>query len=346
MSGEILLGEIHEQPEVLERMLDIESGPVAEIAAALKGRFEYVIIAARGTSDNAARYAQYLLGIRNRTPVGLATPSIFTIYQSPPRLADALVIGISQSGQVPDVISVLEHARGERRPTLAITNDRHSPLAETAEHVIELHAGQEKAVAATKTYTASLAGIAMLSAALGADGDMMHLLRGIPEKMRRVIREASRQLPRVERFRYMEHLAVIGRGFNYASAFEIALKIQELTGIVAEPYSSADFLHGPIAMLRRGFPVFLIAPQGSVSEDMRALAAKLMDTMAELVVISNDDRILALGSLTFALPADLPEWLSPLVSVLPGQLFGLELARAKGLDPDQPDGLSKVTKTW
>lgn len=346
MSGEILEGEIHEQPEVLERLLALESGRVAEIAAALNGRFEYVIIAARGTSDNAARYAQYLLGIRNRTPVGLATPSIFTLYERPPRMPSALVVGISQSGQVPDVISVLEHARAQGRPTLAITNDPDSPLAVTAEHMIELHAGEERAVAATKTYTASLMGIAMLSAELGSNGEMLDQLGRIPGVIRELIRDTGKQLPRVERFRYMEHLAVIGRGYNYATAFEIALKIQELASIVTEPYSSADFLHGPIAMLRRGFPVFLIAPRGVVLGDIRALVDKLKELMAELVVISNDEEILASATLPVPLPGDLPEWLSPLVSVVPGQLFGLELARAKGLDPDHPEGLSKVTKTW
>lgn len=346
MSGEILAREILEQPRVLEQLMKVEAGQVAEIADALQGNFQYIIIAARGTSDNAARYAQYLLGIQNGVPVGLATPSIFTLYASPPKMDGALLVGISQSGQVPDVITVLERGRDQGCPTLAITNDPGSPLAETAEYVIDLHAGTEEAVAATKTYTASLAGIGMLAASLRDDGEMMDQLSRIPQTIETLIEAVSGGLKRVERYRYMEHLAVIGRGYNYATAFEISLKIQELTRIITEPYSSADFLHGPIAMLRRGFPVIVVAPRGEVLGDMRALVERVIDLDAELVAISNDDEILARASYPVRLPEDLPEWVSPLVSVIPGQLFALELSRAKGLDPDHPEGLSKVTKTW
>jgi glucosamine--fructose-6-phosphate aminotransferase (isomerizing) len=244
------------------------------------------------------------------------------------------------------VITVLEKGRDQGCPTLAITNDPGSPLAEAAEYVIDLHAGKEEAVAATKTYTASLAGIGMLAAGLRDHGEMVDQLRAVPGTIEKLIEDISRDLGRVERYRYMEHLAVIGRGYNYATAFEISLKIQELTRIITEPYSSADFLHGPIAMLRQGFPVIVVAPRGEVLEDMRALVRRVADLDAELVAISNDGEILEEASYPMRLPEDLPEWVSPLVSVIPGQLFALELARAKGMDPDHPEGLSKVTKTW
>ncbi len=144
----------------------------------------------------------------------------------------------------------------------------------------------------------------------------------------------------------MEHCTVIGRGLNYSTAFEISLKVTELTQTVAEPYSSADFLHGPIAMVYRGFPVILIAPHGSVFEDMRALVDRLIELNSELIIISNDESLLSQAHLAFPLPKSLPEWLTPMVAVLPGQLFALALARARGLDPDHPEGLKKVTETW
>jgi len=346
MYGEILEQEIHDQPHVLHQLIELESQNIKGIAKVLRDNFTYMMIAARGTSDNAARYAKYLLGVRNQIPVALAAPSLFTLYRKPPSLEGALVMGISQSGRSPDVVSVVKEGKRQGRPTVAITNDPQSPLARNADHVIQLQTGPEKAVAATKTYTASLTALALLSVHLDKNDEALAQLQTLPEAMRQTIDAISGVLPRVERYRYMDHCSVIGRGFNYSTAFEISLKITELTQTVAEPYSSADFLHGPIAMLYRGFPMMVIAPRGSVLEDMRALIERLVELNSELLIISDEPDLLEVAHLALPLPTGLPEWLSPMVAVVPGQLFSLALAQARGLDPDHPEGLTKVTETW
>lgn len=341
----ILKEEIYQQPEILTRLFEQENENLVRLAAQLRDRFEYVIIAARGTSDNAARYAQYLFGARNRLPVSLATPSLYTLYKRPPQLSRALVIAISQSGQSPDIVEVVKTARGQGRPTIAITNDQASPLALAAEFLVPLHAGQERAVAATKSYTTSLGVLAMFSAALADDRDDLVQIENIPPIMQNTITSLEAVLSRVERYRYMQHCAVIGRGFNYATSFEIALKIKELTRVVAEPYSSADFRHGPIAMVRDGFPVLVIAPSGKVFPDLSSLVSTLRKMDSELLIISDKRSLLKLAHLALPLPAGVPEHLTPLVAVIPGQLFSLALSEAKGLDPDHPAGLTKVTET-
>ena len=369
--------EIHEQPTVLRRLLAREAENLQRLAEQFGGRFDYVVIAARGSSDNAARYAQYLFGAQNGLPVSLATPSLYSLYSRPPSLKGALVIGISQSGQSPDIVSVVAAGRAQGCPTLAITNDSQSPLATVAEDYILLHAGEERAIAATKTYTASLGAIALLSATLpasplsaaqkgeeaislgwtvpapstfGTESGMgttraIENLQLLPALMEHAIENVLPILPRVERYRYMAHCVVIGRSYNYATAFEIALKIKELTRVVAEPYSSADFRHGPIAMVRDGFPVLLVAPSGIVFEDLRTLADDLKKIDSELIIISDNLALLEQAHLALPLPQGVPEYLSPLVTVIAGQLFSLTLAEAKGLNPDNPEGLRKVTET-
>jgi glucosamine--fructose-6-phosphate aminotransferase (isomerizing) len=341
----ILGQEIGEQPAVIKRLLDLETDNVRKLVAGLRGHFDYVVIAARGTSDNTARYAKYLWGAHNQLPVALATPSLFTLYKQPPRLDGALVVGISQSGQSPDIVSVIAEAARQGRPTVAIANDIESPLARTAEHVIPLHAGDERAVAATKTYTASLAALALFSTLLADDDDALAELCKLPEWLTQTEAGIGPILARVERYRYMSHCVVIGRGYNYATVFEIALKIKELTRVVAEPYSAADFRHGPIAMVDEGFPVILVAPSSPALGDLRTLLADLKRLNAERLIVSDDASVLEEAHFPLPLPADLPEWLTPLVAVLPGQLFAMALAEVKGLDPDQPVGLSKVTET-
>jgi glucosamine--fructose-6-phosphate aminotransferase (isomerizing) len=346
MSGEILEREIFEQPEVVRQLIIEEQDNVMRLANVLRGSFQYVIIAARGTSDNAARYAQYLLGAHNQLPVGLATPSLFTLYGKPPNLDGALVIGISQSGRSPDIVAVVKEAKKQGRPTLAITNEANSLLAQSADHFLALHAEFEKAVAATKTYTASLTCLALLSASFAELPEYFKQLEQLPGFMEKTLSMTEEILPRVERYRYIEHCAVIGRGFNYSTAFEISLKVKELTRVVAEPYSSADFLHGPISMIHDGFPVLVIAPKGSVFEDMRSIIVRLSQLNSELLLISDEPSLMEYAHLPMPLPSGLPEWLTPMVAVLPGQLFSLALARARGLDPDNPIGLTKVTETW
>jgi glucosamine--fructose-6-phosphate aminotransferase (isomerizing) len=341
-----LESEIFQQPSVLARLLDSESARVQEIAASIRARkVAYVLIAARGTSDNAARYGQYILGATNRLPVGLATPSLFSVYKEPPRLELGLVVGISQSGQSPDIVAVLAEARRQGGPTLAITNDPGSPLADEAEFVIPLHAGEEKAVAATKTYTAQLAALALLSCALGDDTSRLEALRQVPGAVQQVLDGQEGIARAVERYRYMETCVVLGRGYNYATAFEIALKLKELNYLIAESYSSADFMHGPIAVVGSGFPAMVVAPSGKMFETVRGFSLELKSRGAELLIISDRGELLVEATTPLPLPAGVPEWLSPIVAVVPGQLFAMHLTLVKGYDPDQPLGLKKVTLT-
>jgi glucosamine--fructose-6-phosphate aminotransferase (isomerizing) len=346
MNETILKQEIEQQPEAIRSLISRERKDVESLVAQLRGRFNHVVIAARGTSDNAARYAQYLLGAHNHLPVALATPSLFTIYDQPPKMTDSLVIGISQSGRPPDIVAVLEEGRRQGQPTLAITNQADSPLAKAAEYLIQLKVGQERSVAATKTYTATLAALALLSGCLNGDAGALEALEKVPDYMQQVLQDVEGVHLGVQRYRYMDHCVVIGRGFNYATAFEISLKIKELTQIIAEPYSSADFLHGPIAIIREGFPVLMVAPSGPMLADLKDLIERIIEMHSELVLISDVPEILERAHLAMQLPGGIPEWLSPMVAVLPGQVFSLALAQARGLDPDQPKGLHKVTETW
>jgi glucosamine--fructose-6-phosphate aminotransferase (isomerizing) len=231
--------------------------------------------------------------------------------------------------------------------TLAISNDSASPLALEADVILETMAGPERAVAATKTYTTQLCAIALLSAALSGDKTRNRELDRLPDLMEDVLALDGAIEKAAQRYRYMSQCVVIGRGFNYATAYEWSLKLKELTNVVAAPYSSADFRHGPIAIVSSGFPVLAVVPAGAVFDDVVALLETLVeDHGAELVVVSNENRALALAETALALPQDLPEWLSPLVGILPAQLFCYHLTRARGLDPEAPRSLIKVTRTW
>jgi len=340
----LLEQEIMSQPEVIARLLERETERIQRIAGQLPA-FDYVLIAARGSSDHAATYAKYAWTTLAGYPVALAAPSLLTLYGTPPRLANALVVGISQSGQSPDIIAVLEEGKRQGRPTLAITNDGASPLATIADHVVELHAGQEQSVAATKTYTAQLATMAIFAAALSGNPQRLAELAQLPAAMQDTLPYAPDIARRVERYRYMDNCVIIGRGYNYATSFELALKLKELTYIMATSYSSADFRHGPIATIESGLPVFLVMPRGAAFDDMLDLTVKLTERGAELLVISESRQALSLAKTALPLTPGIPEWLSPLTAIIPGQLFALYLALAKGLNPDLPRGLQKVTRT-
>ncbi len=339
--------EIREQPQCLKGLLENQRRQAEEIAAAIRARgVNYVFLAARGTSDNAGRYANYLWGARNHLPIALATPSLFTYYAQPPRLEGALVVGVSQSGKSPDIVSVLEEGRRQGCLTLTVTNAPDSPLAQAADLVFDIQAGQEKAVAATKTYTTELMALAMISAALrGEEQDWQELAR-VPKWIETLLEQDADIERMAQRYRYMGQCVVLGRGFNYATAFEWALKLKELTYIIAEPYSSADFQHGPIAMVAGGFPVLAVAPQGRVFDSMLEMLTRLREQQnAELVVISDDERVLRLAQSAIRLPAGVPEWLTPLVSIVAGQLFACHLTRAKGYNTESPRSITKVTET-
>jgi glucosamine--fructose-6-phosphate aminotransferase (isomerizing) len=337
--------EIFEQPRILTTLLKDQRQEFEDIAARI-GHPPGIFIAARGTSDNAARYAKYIWGARNRIPVTLAAPSLFSVYGTPPQLSGSLVVGISQSGASPDLLAVLKEANRQDCPTLAITNVIDSPLAQEADHVIDIMAGPELSIAATKTYTAQLGVIAILSAIWGEDNQALGQLERIPELASQVLEREKEIKAFAPRYRYMDQCVVLGRGFNYATAFEWSLKLKELAYVVAQPYSSADFLHGPIALVSSGFPVFAIATNGKVFSELATLITRLKEeNKADTFLVSDDSQLLEQADCPIQLPEGIPEWLSPLVTILPAQLLSYYLTLNKGFDPDAPRGLSKVTLT-
>jgi glucosamine--fructose-6-phosphate aminotransferase (isomerizing) len=339
--------EIAEQPEIAARFMSAQADPIEAIAASLRARpVRQVVIAARGTSDHAALYAQYVLGIRHRLSVALGVPSIVSLYGVVPDLADTLVIGISQSGASPDIVAVIAAARAQGAPTVAITNEPASALAAAAERTIDLGAGPEVAIAATKTYTTELLAIALLSAALADDPSDRVALAAVPDALARALEVE----PEIERIAGEQAGAtralVIARGYEYATAREWALKLKELGRVFADPYSSADFQHGPVTLVEPGVPVIAIVRAGTPKSDLVALLRQLREEMdAELMVVSDLPEAQALATWPVALPAGTPEWLGPIVSIVPGQLHALHLTRARGLDPERPRNLRKVTRT-
>src|SRR6266508_5406474 len=338
--------ELREQPVALERFLAAETAHATQIARGLvRDDVHYLLIVSRGSSSNVARYLQYLFGTVNRLTVAFATPSLYTVYDAPPELGPAAVVGISQSGASPDVVAVLTEARRQQRPTLAITNDSRSPLADAADWVLPLHAGEERAVAATKTYLNSIAAVALLSTIALGDKERLQALRAAPGAVERQIETTLGVAGRFDRYTDVESGTVVTRGVNYGTAFEIALKIRELSGAPFEAFSSADLLHGPIAALKRGRPAIVIAPSGRTLESMGAAIDSVRERGSEVIAISDDPAFLSAADTAFPLVPGVPEWLSPLLRVVPGQIAAVRLATLRGADVDSPTGLTKITLT-
>ncbi len=338
--------EIYQQPAALARLLLSADAAVRDAAARIRAfESEVVLLAARGSSDNAARYAQYLLGAFNGSVVALATPSLFTLYRRTPRLSRAVAIGISQSGQSPDVVAVIEETRRQGGLTLAITNDASSPLARAANLVISLGIGAERSIAATKTYTGTLLALAMLSTAIDGDPNRAAALSCVPQAVGAALAEHRALADVVTSFARYSRFLVVGRGYNYSTAFEMALKMKETSYVFAEAYSMADLMHGPLAMVDDQLPVILLAPSGVGSDEAPSLLLQLKKRGARTVVFSDRKSHYANADVVVPLPS-VPEWLSPLVTIIPAQLWALELAIARGCDPDRPLGLSKVTRTY
>lgn len=351
-----MLEEIRQQPEALEKTLR----SALRQAEALRRRLEkspprLVVLAARGTSDNAAQFGRYLIEITTGIPVSLAAPSVSTLYRAPLRLEATLLVGISQSGESTDTNMVLEEGRRHGALTLGITNEAASSMAKLSDHLLLVRAGKEQSVAATKTYTGQLMAFYLLARALGAPIAIRDL-ETLPAAAAAALRLEREVAVRAERYRFMDHAVVVGRGLNYANAFEWALKLMETCYIVAERFSQADLLHGPIAMVGRSFPAFLFAPSGVTWPGMRSLMQRLRQIQAEMLVVTDRSNREAprealtvparLGAGSRKSASGLPEDLfTPIPYIIPAQLFAALLARVKGLDPDQPRGLSKVTQT-
>jgi len=342
-----MLEEIRQQPEILERTLHSELPRIRRLERHIaRKRPRLIVLAARGTSDNAATFGRYLLEVCTGIPVSLAAPSIQTLYQARVDFRDALVAAVSQSGESTDTNLVLERAREQGALTVGITNESRSSLAKLAEHVLLVRAGREKSVAATKTYTGQLLLIYLLASALGGRIRMADLER-VPERAQMALDLEPEIAELAGRYRFMRQAIVVGRGLNYANALEFSLKMMETSYVVAERFSSADFLHGPIAMVEQSFPVFAFAPSGPTWSSMRETLGRIQQLKAETVVITDagNREVGATGARLIRLPRRIPELLTPIPYIIPAQTFAACLAAEKGLNPDKPRTISKVTLT-
>lgn len=340
----IMLREIEEQPVTLERTCQRELGKARRFRALASARdFRLVVLVARGTSDNAALFGRYLLEITTGIPVSLSAPSVHTVYQSGLRMDGALVVGISQSGESADVNLVLESCRKRGAYALGITNEPKSPMVGLVDECWFVHAGKERSVAATKTYTGQLMLLYLLAWALGGRIEL-ETLAALPDQVAQVLKLRAQVESVVERYCFMHHAAVVARGLNYANAYELALKLMETCYVVAERFSSADFLHGPIAMIETSFPVIVFAPPGPTQEDIAQILRKLRELRAETLVISCRP-LEKLATRLIRIPGTLDELYTPIPYIIPGQLFAALLAAVKGIDPDAPRQLTKVTRT-
>lgn len=338
--------EIGEQPLLVSRMLAESRPAVAAIAARVRAsKSRGFVIAARGSSDHAALYAKYLFGIRNHMMVTLAAPSMFTSYGGAPNLEGQCVIGISQSGSAPDVVAVIEEASRQGLVTIAMTNDPGSLLAKAAELHLPLAAGPERSVPASKTYTASLLALALLSQALDPDPAFEASLGQVPPALAAAL-EQDDEMDRLVPALLGPRAIVLGRGFNFSTAEEIALKLTETSYVLARAWSVADFVHGPIAVVEPGFPVVLVDGHGRVSEDMESMRARLADHGCRVVRLLDGAGDQEAADATVGVDSGLPEELTPLTLAVLGQLLAHRVALARGIDPDRPRALNKVTRTW
>jgi glucosamine--fructose-6-phosphate aminotransferase (isomerizing) len=338
--------EIAEQPEVASRLLARSRDAVAHIGDRIRDtRPRGYVIAARGSSDHAALYAKYLFGVRNRALVALAAPSLFTHYASPPNLEGQCVIGISQSGASPDVISVIEEARRQGALTIAISNDAESSLAKAAELVLPLEAGPERSVPASKTYTASLLALALISQAVNPDEAFGGALSRVPQAMASAL-EMDSDVEKLVPLLSGTRAIVLGRGFNFSTAEELALKLMETSYVMARAWSVADFEHGPIAVLEAGLPVVVVDGGGVVATQMRSIRERVGAKGCHVLQLVDGelgdvDRSTAVG-----LRSGLPEELTPISLAVLAQLLAHHVAVARGFDPDSPREIRKVTRTW
>ena len=340
-----MMEEIREQPHALRHTFTAEREHAVEFKKlALRRKFRLIVLVARGTSDNAALFGRYLLEITTGIPVSLCAPSIHTLYGAKLDLRQALVVGISQSGEGTDINFVLRNARKQGAFTACITNEGKSTMTRLVDEVFLVRAGRQHSVAATKTYTGQLLALYLLAFALGARIELAEIGE-IPARAAEALKLAPEIQSVVERYRYMRQCAVVARGLNYANAFEFSLKLMETCYVVAERFSSADFLHGPIAMIEKDFPVLLFAPPGKTLAGQLDLAKRLRKLRAETVAISSPGVPLSGLTRVIRVPGRIPEIYTPIPYIVPGQIFAAQLAEVKGIDPDRPRSLRIVTQT-
>lgn len=343
--------EMGEQPDVVRRTAQEERPSLARVAEAIKRHNpSLILIAARGTSDNAATYAKYLWGLYTGLPVALAAPALTTLYEAPLSLRHAVVVGISQSGESTDIVEVVRAARTVGALTVAVTSNAESTLANVAAELAFCPSGPERSVAATKTYTAQLAVLGHLAASYSGDQELLAALERVPDAMQRVLKAEPELTALAQRYATLQSCAVVARGLNYCTALETALKLKETCYVLADPYSAADLRHGPIAIVEPGFPALLFAAPGRAYASMHELSETLRAKGAETLVFSSEREALDAATAPITLPPPVApglagEAVSPLIYAVAGQLFAHALCLAKGRDPDRPRGLQKVTLT-
>ena len=340
-----MMEEIQEQPRKLRHTFAAERAHALQFKQfASQRKFRLIVLVARGTSDNAAQFGRYLLELTTGIPVSLAAPSIHTLYHARLDLRQALVVGISQSGAGPDINLVLDAARRQGAYTVGITNEAHSETARVVDEVFLVRAGRQRSVAATKTYTGQLMLLYLLAAALGPRITLPEVSE-IPDHVEKTLTLAPQIRELVERYRYMRQCVVVARGLNYANAFELSLKLMETCYVVAERFSSADFVHGPIALVERDFPVIVLMPPGKTFRELKSLVHRLHGLRAETLAITSADVKLPDTTRVIGVPGSIPEIYSPIPYIVPGQLIAEALADVKGIDPDKPRSLQIVTRT-
>lgn len=340
------LKEIKESPEALSRLLQQESKKISRLASYLvRHGISTVSFVARGTSDNAALYGKYLIESLLGIPSHLAAPSVVTVYNSVVSMDKAMVVGISQSGESTDVNQYLAHAAGTGAFTLAITNTRGSAITKVADEVIFLHAGREESVAATKTYVTECMALMMLVAYWADQKAVLNHMCHLPDMAEATLAMEDSIRDRVERYRFANNMVTLGRGYHYATAKEMALKLMETCYLATQPFSIADFMHGPIAMIHEGFPTILFITRGKMSSNMIALAKDLHAKGSETIIFSNTNQTKRFATIHFMMPRSCPEVCTPVTYIIPGQIFAYYLSLARGLDPDNPKFLKKITKT-
>ncbi|KRV47138.1 glucosamine-6-phosphate deaminase [Wenjunlia vitaminophila] len=341
--GRIMSGEMAEQPAVLQRILDTGAPRIHEVATAIAARNpRFVLLTARGTSDNAALYTKYLIEVVLGLPAGLTSMSTTTAYGAEQDLRDCLVISVSQSGGSPDLLASTQAARKAGAITLAVTNNPDSPLAEAAEFHIDVLAGPEKALPATKTYTAELLALYLFVQGMrGSDGTAA---KALPELAAGVLSRRDEVRELAQRYRFAQRLVITSRGYGYPTAREAALKLMETTYIPATPFSGADLLHGPLAMVDNVSPVIAIVPEGRAGTALQPVLDRLRGRGADLVVVGQREQVAA-ASGGFVLPSGVAEEVQPVLEILPLQQLAYEVTVARGQDPDAPRALAKVTET-
>jgi glucosamine--fructose-6-phosphate aminotransferase (isomerizing) len=336
MNGDRMRADMAAQPEVLRRLMARGRDVVAALDAVDPVG---VVIVARGSSDYAAIFARYLLEAVIGRPVALAAPSLLTLYEVKPRLDGWLAIGISQSGRTPEITTVLERYRAAGAHTIAVTNDPASPLAAVADFELALDAGEEGAVPATKTFTAELASVAMIAEALGPVPWETSDLERIPAAVEAVLDDPGPAEGAAAMLGEARELIAVGRGFLMCVALEAALKLREATGVRAEGWSAADFRHGPVTVARGDLPLLAVSASGPAAVDVEELATELAESGTPVLRLA--DRVDA----ELPYQPGLPEPLCVLPASVRAQQLALALALRRGLDPDQPPGLRKITAT-